>query len=136
MHENSTRWRLTLKLLCTSVSSKSMTIHFLCISECLIWGNKYRFWPPLPVRPVAWPIVCVCSPSIDPFWIDFDRREEIDALRCLQQQKSVSHILRFCGFTFSSMLAVIKNIRLRKWRRIGFRNGSLSRFWDNNFLFG
>jgi hypothetical protein len=99
-------WALTLKLLCTSVSSKSMTMHFLCMSECLIWGNRYRLCPLPPVSPVAWPIVCVWSPSTDPpFWLDFERLEEIDALRCLQQQNSDSHILRFGGFTFSSIFA-------------------------------
>lgn len=31
----------TLKELWTSVSSRSITIHFLCISWCLIAGSKY-----------------------------------------------------------------------------------------------
>lgn len=35
------KW-ITLKELWTSVSSKSITIHFLCISWCLIAGNKYE----------------------------------------------------------------------------------------------
>lgn len=98
--------QLTLKLLCTSVSSKSITIHFLCMSECLIWGNRYRFWPPLPVSPVACPIVCVWRASMDPpFWLDFERLDVSEVLRCLQQQNRLSHIRRFCGFTFSSMFA-------------------------------
>lgn len=98
--------KLTLKLLCTSVSSKSITIHFLCMSECLIWGNRYRFWPPLPVSPVACPIVCVWRASIDPpFWLDFERLDVSEVLRCRQQQNRLSHIRRFCGFTFSSMFA-------------------------------
>lgn len=35
--------KLTLKLLWTRVSSKSMTMHFLCMSECRTGGSKY-FW--------------------------------------------------------------------------------------------
>jgi len=34
----------TLKELWTSVSSRSITIHFLCISWCLIAGSKYVDW--------------------------------------------------------------------------------------------
>ena len=97
---------LTLKLLCTSVSSKSITIHFLCISECLTGGSKYRFWLLLHVSPLACPMVCVEeSPSIDPpFWFDLVRRV-IEALRCRQQQKTVSHIRLFDFFvTFSSIV--------------------------------
>lgn len=101
------RRRLTLKLLCTRVSSKSMTMHFLCMSECRIGGRRYRLDPPLPVRPVACPIVCVWSASIEPpFWLCFGGRlDDIEPVRCLQQQNRVSHILRFGGFTFSSMFA-------------------------------
>lgn len=40
-HVQITKWLSTLKELWTSVSSRSMTKHFLCISWCLIAGSKY-----------------------------------------------------------------------------------------------
>ena len=86
-----------------------MTIHFLCMSECLIGGKRYRFCPLPLVRPVACPIVCVWSPSADPFWLDFGRLDVDEVPRCLQQQNKVSHTLRFGGFTFSSIFAAMSN---------------------------
>lgn len=79
---------LTLKLLCTKVSSKSITMHFLCMSECLTGCSKYLGWP------------CkgggVIVPSIGvPFWFVF-------VLTLLQQQNIEWRKLRFDGFSLSS----------------------------------
>lgn len=75
--------RLTLKLLCTNVSSKSITIHFLCVSWCRTGGNR-----------------CLCRPcNVDTDWplLNTGNPFCVGFFRFRRQQQNIDWIIPRCG---------------------------------------